>query len=113
MSIALIIGISAGTGSPGQPGYDAAFLPDGDSSERDSNYIDQLQTWQVPYSDPYQIVAMGRKACQLGATYPDRASIEMTKHDHAKTYSPTQIHLIGLRSAAQGPAELDASCADP
>ena len=50
--------------SEDKPAYDSEFFPEGNSSERDSNYIATIQQWSVPYSDPYQIVTMGRKACQ-------------------------------------------------
>lgn len=91
--LAVVIAVSNNR-SEDEPTYDSEFFPEGNSSGRDSSYIDTIQQWSVPYTDPYQIVAMGRKACQLLSELPDVQAVEATMHDHASKYTTDQIRLI-------------------
>lgn len=92
----LVIVAVVNSGSDSEPSsqYDADFFPEYNSSEADSSYLADLRQYLVPYDDPYQAVAMGRKACELSGRLPDRQSVEATMHDHAENYTAEQIRLL-------------------
>lgn len=94
--LVLLVVIAGGVMNPSEDKrtYDRDFYPEGNSSDRDDPYIDTVQRWSVPYTDPYQIVAMGRKACQLMGRLPDTEAVEATMHEHAPNYTDDQIRLI-------------------
>lgn len=90
----IVVVMNSTSSSKSTPGYDAAFFPEGNSSNADGPYLDDLQQYSVPYENPYQAVAMGRKACELSSRLPDAEAVEGTMHDHAPNYTADQIRLL-------------------
>lgn len=92
--LAIVAVVNSGSDSEPSSQYDADFFPKYNSSEADSPYLADLRQYLVPYEDPYQAVAMGRKACELSGRLPDRQAVEATMHDHAENYTAEQIRLL-------------------
>lgn len=87
------------------------FFPQGDSSSADGPYLALLQEWGIPYNNPYEAVAIGRKSCELlldelpgAAANGERQSqtdvvsalysVEDRVGGQLPEYSELQIHLI-------------------